>query len=252
VLLRPDLDMAPACAARLAAGRRSLAVLKYFLWDFNVSLGTRAMVLKACLVPTLLAGSEVWGCSEVLLQKAQVALNEGVRSLYRFSPKSPNPPLAPAMRELHLQPVKASVLFRQCSLLYRTSLQAGGANPSFLNVLLGGKQVGPARAKAGTWCSRVQTRLGKAGFEVPIGYAENIELKVIANRLWTEFDRAHESAAMVRYVGGGRIWSKLRWQFRRQAGQWVQLKGCSIWQERELELCHYHIIYASQLGCRSL
>ena len=126
VLLRPDLDMAPACAARLAAGRRSLAVLKYFLWDFNVSLGTRAMVLKACLAPTLLAGSEVWGCSEVLLQKAQVALNEGVRSLYRFSPKSPNPPLAPAMRELHLQPVKASVLFRQCSLLYRTSLQGGG------------------------------------------------------------------------------------------------------------------------------
>ena len=84
-------------------------------------------------------------------------------------------------------------------------LAGGRCNPSFLNVLLGGRQGGPAGARAGTWCSRVQIRLGKAGFEVPIGYAENSELKAIANTLWTEFDMAHESAAMVRYVSGGMV-----------------------------------------------
>lgn len=80
-----SLDMKLAADANLKKGRNLLHKLKFFLRCWNVPVTSRIMVLKACIYPVLLYGSELWGMNVALTRKHETLVNKALRWIYGTS-----------------------------------------------------------------------------------------------------------------------------------------------------------------------
>ena len=79
ILFTEDLDLIKMSESRLLAGRKALGALRPLLFSRLVPMHTKIMIIKACVLPVLMFGAELWGMNGKLVGKHQSLLNASLR-----------------------------------------------------------------------------------------------------------------------------------------------------------------------------
>jgi exonuclease III len=79
ILFTEDLDLIKMSESRLLAGRKALGALRPLLFSRLVPMHTKVMIIKACVLPVLMFGAELWGMNGKLVGKHQSLLNASLR-----------------------------------------------------------------------------------------------------------------------------------------------------------------------------
>jgi hypothetical protein len=79
MLFTDTLDLEKMCERQALAAKKAMWSLRPLLFSKQVPIHTKIMVIKACVVPVLLFGAELWGMCGRLVRKHQTLLNSAVR-----------------------------------------------------------------------------------------------------------------------------------------------------------------------------
>lgn len=74
-----DLDLKKSSDARLVVGRKVVSGIRHFLRCWNIPMHTRVMVMKACVLPILLYGAELWGLNVSLTRRHETLINTAIK-----------------------------------------------------------------------------------------------------------------------------------------------------------------------------
>jgi len=95
-------------AERLKAGRKLAYRMKPFFQSSSIPPHTRIMVLKAVIIPKMLYGSEMWGCSRKRTDKVQLLVNWVLRWIIGAQGPITGTTVGGMFRELAVRPICAT------------------------------------------------------------------------------------------------------------------------------------------------
>lgn len=144
-IIRSDLGLGHIVADRVTKGRRAIAALGSIIDDGDIPINLRVSVVKACVLPVLTYGCEVWGMSTACgINKLQTLLNRVLRRMLGVGRNAPGVAVAPILREFGIPPVEAIA----ASARARSYLKAAALS-TYITVLVGS----PSRVRPNTWTS---------------------------------------------------------------------------------------------------
>jgi exonuclease III len=152
-----SLDLSLMTNYNLERGEKTLGALRFFLRSPVLPIATRVMVLKACLIPVLTYGGELWGMNSTLSVKLDKVLNDAVRLVLRMTGKGVS--LDAIKLELHIESVHSI-----CARLRNRAIKSWGECKTLIADLISD----PHKGRSATWVSGSIRWLNKHGPAKPV------------------------------------------------------------------------------------
>lgn len=107
IMFEENLDLVRMSETQLHSAKRALGALRPLLFAKQVPMHTKIMVIKACILPVLLFGSELWGMNGKLFGKHQTLLNSALRWVVGSQGGSASMSVLAAALEFNIPPLEA-------------------------------------------------------------------------------------------------------------------------------------------------
>lgn len=180
LLFTPALDLHTMALARAEKGRKAFETLRPVLSSKRIPVEIRLRLVKACLIPVLTYGAELWGMNEARVHPCQRILDRAIRSLLGVSGKSNATALSVLHREFDISPLAATVASARARavLKYRNSRTIIGdlvRNP-------------PVRLRKHTWLSGAWSWLHRFHANIAVDTSPREGSSMVQHELWSRHD----------------------------------------------------------------